>query len=50
MSIQSFIDSAEILYDNKKYEEALCLACIAVDACSSKQYPNKKMLNGISCF
>ncbi|WP_294358554.1 hypothetical protein [uncultured Clostridium sp.] len=41
MSIQSFLDSAQILYDNKKYEEALCLACIAIDACSYKQYPNE---------
>ena len=42
MSIQSFLNSATILYNNKKYDEALCLVCIAVDACSSKQYPNKR--------
>lgn len=42
MSIQSFLNSAEILHDNKQYEEALCLACIAVDACAAKQYPNIK--------
>ncbi len=42
MSIQSFLDSAEILYDNQKYDEALCLVCIAIDACASKQYPNKR--------
>lgn len=42
MSIQSFLESAEILYNNEKYEEALCLVCIAVDARSANQYPNKK--------
>lgn len=42
MSVQSFLKSAEILYDNDKYEEALCLVCIAVDACSNNQYPNKR--------
>lgn len=34
MSIRSFLDAAKILYDNKKYEEALCMVCIAIDACS----------------
>lgn len=38
MSIKSFLDSAIILYDKKKYYEALCLACISVDACASKHY------------
>ena len=38
MSIESFLDSAIILYDKKKYYEALCLACISVDACASKYY------------
>lgn len=42
MSVSSFVDSAKILYDNKKYEEALCLVCIAMDACSSILYPDKK--------
>lgn len=42
MSIQSFVDSAEILYSNGKYEEALCLVCVAIDACSSKQYTDKR--------
>lgn len=41
MSVQSFIESSEILYNNGKYEEALCLACIAIDACSANQYPKK---------
>lgn len=41
MSIQSFLNSAKILYDNKKYDEALCLVCIAIDARSSVQYPGK---------
>lgn len=38
MSIKSFLESSEILYNNQKYEEALCLVCIAIDACASKQY------------
>ena len=42
MSIQSFVNSAKILYDNEKYEEALCLVCIAIDACSSHRYPTKR--------
>lgn len=42
MSIKSFIDSAELLYENQKYDEALCLACIAIDACASNQYHGKK--------
>ena len=36
MSIQSFVDSAIMLYENDKYYEALCLTCIAIDACSAK--------------
>lgn len=42
MSIKSFIESAKILYNSQKYEEELCLTCIAIDACSTKQYPNKR--------
>ena len=42
MSVQSFLESAEILYNNNKYEEALCLVCISVDACSRNQYPGKR--------
>lgn len=43
MSVQSFVDSAFILYENEKYNEALCLACIAIDACSAKIYPAEKV-------
>lgn len=42
MSVQSFVNSAKILYDNGKYEEALCLSCIAMDACASKKYSDRK--------
>lgn len=38
MSIRSFINETKILLDNKKYEEALCLICIAVD----EEYPDKR--------
>ena len=43
MSVQSFVDAARILYDKDQYNEALCLACIAIDACSAKSYPNQKV-------
>lgn len=42
MSVQSFINSAKILYENENYQEALCLACSAIDACASNKYPNEK--------
>ena len=42
MSVQSFVNSAKILYANGKYEESLCLICIAMDACASKQYSEGK--------
>lgn len=41
MSVGSFLDAVEILYENKKYEEALCMACITIDACSAKEYPDR---------
>lgn len=50
MSIQSFLNSAETLYDNQKYSEALCLVCIAIDACSSSPILIREMLNNISYF
>ena len=40
MSIKSFTESAIILYKHNKYNEALSLTCIAIDACSVKIYPN----------
>ena len=43
MSVQSFLDSAKILYDNQKYNEALCLVCIVIDSCAAQEYPNEKM-------
>ncbi len=42
MSVQSFLDSAKILYDNQKYNKTLCLVCIAVDSYAVQEYPNKK--------
>ena len=41
MNIKSFLESAKILYDNNKYDEALTLVCISVDACASKKYESK---------
>lgn len=42
MSIRSFLESAEILYEKGKYDEALCLVCIAIDARSAELYPKIK--------
>lgn len=42
LSIQSFIESARILYNDGYYDAALCLTCIAVDASSAKEHPNRK--------
>lgn len=50
MSVKSFLDSAKILYDNEKYDEALCLVCIAIDSCAAQEYPNEKMLIAIKNF
>lgn len=41
MSVSSFLNAVKILYDNKKYEEALCMACIVIDACSAKEYRDR---------
>lgn len=51
MSICSFIETAKILYRDKKYEEALCLVCNAVDACAVKNILMlKKIMKDISYF
>ena len=46
MSIESFIEAANVLYDNEYYNEALCLVCIAVDACAGFEFPEEKK-NGL---
>ena len=50
MSVQSFLDSAKILYDNQKYNEALCLVCIVIDSCAAQEYPNEKNANRYKKF
>lgn len=50
MSINSFLESAIILYENEKYDEALCLACLAVDACAAIQYPKGKNADRYKLF
>jgi hypothetical protein len=42
MSIRSFVSASEKLYELGFHEESLCLACIAVDAVASIQYPKEK--------
>ena len=47
MSIQSYIEAAKLLAKTGDYDEqALCLACMAVDATAAQAYPNIKQ-NGI---
>jgi hypothetical protein len=36
LSIKTFIDAAKILAKENHYHEALCLTCIAVDACAAQ--------------
>lgn len=43
MSVHSFLEAAQYLYDNNFYDEALCLVCVAVDATAQIQYPNLKV-------
>lgn len=50
MSVKSFVESAIILHENNKYNEALCLVCIAIDACSAKRYPDRKVSERYKLF
>ena len=50
MSVQSFLDSAKILYDHQKYNEALCLVCIAIDSCAARDYPSERNANRYKNF
>ncbi len=50
MSIKSFISAAKMLYAESFYEEALCLTCSAIDACSALAYPDKGVTNRYKLF
>lgn len=50
MSIKSFISAAKMLYAEGFYEEALCLTCNAIDACSALTYPDKGVTNRYKLF
>lgn len=39
MSIQSFTQAAQLLYQNCYYNEGLCLVCSAIDASAAKKFP-----------
>lgn len=43
MSVSSFLNAAQYLYDNNFYDEAFCLVCVALDASAQLQYPNLKV-------
>lgn len=42
MSVNSFLNSANILIENQNYDTALCLLCCVIDSCAKKKYPKKK--------
>lgn len=42
MSILSFLNASNNLYNNNFYEEAFCLVCAALDAAAKEQYPDIK--------
>lgn len=42
MSILSFLDASNSLYDNNFYEESFCLVCAALDAAAKEQCPSIK--------
>ena len=39
MSIQSFIQAAQLLYENNYFDEGLCLVCCAIDASAAQNHP-----------
>lgn len=43
MSVNSFLEAAQYLYNNNFYDEAFCLVCIAIDTSAQKQNPNLKV-------
>ena len=43
MSVQSFVEAAKKLYQTGYYNEALCLVCIAIDACAVKDSSGAKV-------
>lgn len=50
MSVVSFLNAAKELFEKNYFEEALCLTCIAVDACAAIQYPNKQVTERYKLF
>ncbi|MDD2493007.1 MAG: hypothetical protein PHY83_03600 [Bacilli bacterium] len=50
MSIKSFKESSLLLYENDKYLESLCIACIAIDACAAQLYPGESVTNRNKLF
>ena len=50
MSIHSFIEASIKLFEDNYYHEALCLTCIAVDACATRDYPDKKVTERYKLF
>lgn len=50
MSIKTFIEAAKILAKENHYHEALCLTCIAVDACAAQIYTDKNVTERYKLF
>ena len=50
MSILSFVEAAKVLITQNHYAEALCLSCIAIDACAAQAYVDKKVTERYKLF
>jgi hypothetical protein len=43
MSVNSFLEAAQYLYNGNFYDEAFCLVCVAIDTSAQIQYPGLKV-------
>lgn len=50
MSIKSFTQAAQLLYQDGYCNEALCLVCSAIDCCAAKEYPQLSVTNRYKKF
>ena len=50
MSIKSFTQAAQLLYQQDYYDESLCLVCNAIDACAAQKYPDLAVTNRYKKF
>ena len=50
MSIKSFIQAAQSLYQTGYYNEALCLVCNVIDCCAANEHPQLSVTNRYKKF